>query len=445
MPLSCPGEEIAERPPADPLGVEPLKGSGPGPSCHHREQQRLTQIPFRDFHGHTQQVSSCMFCFSDTRFLTSSFDETAVLWDVSTGAHISVFGLHSAPVTECCVSPDNERLFTCSWDKSLKCWDVETGKVLWAVVHCRPLTCCDISPDGKHVVCGSDIDNAVYVKAAESGSSVLSLKDQHRSTVTRCRFSPDGQRVASTSCDRTARIWDMLANRNTMALERHSNVVSDCCFTQLGNTLLTASWDRMLLIWDISVGQFRLQGPQRLVGGHDGCISSCVMSRDAKLIVAGSYDRTVSLWDTTGLYRKLALKDHNDWVMDVAISADNKRVLSACKDSTVRLWNIESLDQIPAVKSQQKLYGGKVTQNHTNRSAYLPIPPIEHVTLVFSSQLQPSCSHDSVTATASYLTIVHCVWEASLHVPTGCGLTDPLHVLPTAWDICTPHQHLCDP
>ncbi|XP_072135318.1 uncharacterized protein [Mobula birostris] len=260
------------------------------------------------------------------------------------------------------MSPDNERLFTCSWDKSLKCWDVETGKVLWAVVHCRPLTCCDISCDGKHVVCGSDIDNAVYVRAAESGSSVLSLKDQHRSTVTRCRFSPDGQRIASTSCDRTARIWDMLANRNTMALERHSNVVSDCCFTPLGSTLLTASWDRMLLIWDVSVGQFRLQGPQRLVGGHDGCISSCTMSRDANLIVAGSYDRTVSLWDSTGLYRKLALKDHNDWVMDVAISADNKRVLSACKDSTVRLWNIESLDQIPAVKSQRKLYGGKVTQ-----------------------------------------------------------------------------------
>ncbi|XP_072135320.1 uncharacterized protein [Mobula birostris] len=237
------------------------------------------------------------------------------------------------------MSPDNERLFTCSWDKSLKCWDVETGKVLWAVVHCRPLTCCDISCDGKHVVCGSDIDNAVYVRAAESGSSVLSLKDQHRSTVTRCRFSPDGQRIASTSCDRTARIWDMLANRNTMALERHSNVVSDCCFTPLGSTLLTASWDRMLLIWDVSVGQFRLQGPQRLVGGHDGCISSCTMSRDANLIVAGSYDRTVSLWDSTGLYRKLALKD-----------------------STVRLWNIESLDQIPAVKSQRKLYGGKVTQ-----------------------------------------------------------------------------------
>ncbi|XP_051884031.1 WD repeat-containing protein 88-like isoform X2 [Pristis pectinata] len=321
MPLGCPREDDPQ-PPGDPLAAEPAESGGPAGS---REQQSLTQ-------------------------------------DVSTGAHISVFGLHTAPVTECCLSPDNQRLFTSSWDKSLKAWDVETRKVLWAVVHCRPLTCCDVSFDGKHVVCGSDIDNTVHIREAESGTTVLSLRDQHSSTVTRCRFSPDGQRVASTSCDCTARIWDVLAHRTTLSLQRHSNVVSDCCFTQPGNTLCTASWDRTLLIWDVSAGQFRSRGPLRLAGGHEGCISSCAVSKDANLIVAGSYDQTISIWDTTGLYRKLVLKDHHDWVTDVAISADNKWVLSACKDSTVRLWNIERLDHIPAVKSQRKLYGEKFTQ-----------------------------------------------------------------------------------
>ncbi|XP_032891489.1 WD repeat-containing protein 88 [Amblyraja radiata] len=362
MPLLCPQEEAPAPLPDNPLALEPPSlGDGLVVESE-RGRQRLTKIPYQVYLGHTSQVSCCNFCFDDTRFITSSFDESVILWDVATRSQVCDYRLHTAPVTECCLSPDNQRLFTSSWDKSLKAWDVETGKVLWAVVHHRPLTCCDISFDGRHVVCGSDINNAVYIRASDSGYPIASLQEQHGSTVTRCRFSPDGQRVASTSCDRTARIWDMLTRRTTITLQRHGNVVSDCCFTQQGNALCTSSWDRTLLIWDVSVGQFRSQGPLKLAGGHRGCVSSCTFSRDANLIVAGSYDHSVSIWDTAGLYTKLVLKDHNDWVTDVDISADNARVLSACKDSTVLLWNIERLDQIPAVQSQRKLGGENVVQ-----------------------------------------------------------------------------------
>uniref|UniRef100_UPI00398EE7AE WD repeat-containing protein 88-like n=1 Tax=Pristiophorus japonicus TaxID=55135 RepID=UPI00398EE7AE len=216
--LTCP--PVPAEPPPDcgnPLDTtEPEKETEESPWGH----QRLAQIPFRVVTGHSNQVTCCKFCFNDTRFITCSFDETAILWDLSSGASVSVFGLHSAPLTECCLSPDNRRLFTSSWDKSVKAWDIETGRVLWSVVHHRPLTCCDVSVDGKYVVCGSDIDNGLHICEAESGESVASLKDQHRSTVMRCRFHPDGQRVASVSCDGTARIWDMLAHRTTMTLKQ---------------------------------------------------------------------------------------------------------------------------------------------------------------------------------------------------------------------------------
>ncbi|XP_067905956.1 WD repeat-containing protein 88-like [Heterodontus francisci] len=326
------------------------------------EQQLQAQITFQVGTAHTDRVSCCKFCFNDCRYITCSFDGSAILWDLLSGATVSVFGIHSTPLTECCISPDNRRLFTSSWDKSLKAWDIETGKVLWSVVHSRPLTCCDVSFDGKYVVCGSDIDNGVYIKASESGEPVTCLQDQHHSTVTSCRFNPDGQHVASVSCDKTARIWDMLVHRTTMTLKKHRNVVSDCCFSQMGNVLCTASWDRTLLVWDISLGGFRSRGPLSLVDGHEGCISSCALSKDATLIVAGSYDQTISIWDTAGLYRKLVLKDHKDWVMDVAISSDNKWILSACKDSTVRVWNIERMEQIPAVKAEWREHGEKVVQ-----------------------------------------------------------------------------------
>ncbi|XP_043562428.1 WD repeat-containing protein 88-like isoform X2 [Chiloscyllium plagiosum] len=301
--------------------------------------QSLAQIPFRVMTAHTNQASCCKFCFSDSRFLTCSFDGRVILWDLLGGTTISEFRLQSTPLTECCISYDNQRIFTTSWDKSLKAWDVETGKVLWSVVHTRPLTCCDVSLDGKYIVTGSDIDNAVYVRATESGESIANLQEQHRSTVTSCCFHPDGQRLASTSCDGTARIWDMSVKRTTMTLRKHRNVVSDCCFNQTGSVLCTASWDRSLLVWDITVGNFRSRGPQSLSDGHHGCISSCMISNDATLIVAGSYDQTISIWDTAGLYRKLVLKD-----------------------STVRLWDIEKIEQIPVVKAAWREHGERVVK-----------------------------------------------------------------------------------
>ncbi|XP_078066569.1 WD repeat-containing protein 88-like [Mustelus asterias] len=369
--------------------------TGPGKVPLGPSPWRLAQIPFRVVTAHTDRVSCCKFCFNDCRFLTCSFDGRVILWDLLTGTSVSEFGFQPAPLIECCITPDNQRLFTSSWDKSLKAWDVETGKVLWSVAHNRPLTCCDVSFDGKCVATGSDIENAVYIRDSETGASIANLQDQHLSTVTSCCFNPNGQHVASTSCDRTARIWDMSVHRTTMTLKKHRNVVSDCCFNQMGNVLCTASWDKTMLVWDVAVGEFRSQGPRSLTDAHKGCISSCAMSKDSSLIVAGSYDQTISVWDTAGLYLKLVLKDHKDWVMDVAISSDNKWILSACKDSTVRLWDIEKMEQVPAVKAERRIHGAKVLQcTHCEKPfSSWHDDDSEFLTLCVFCRLSPSPSH----------------------------------------------------
>eukprot|EP00063_Salmo_salar_P053472 XP_014028307.1 PREDICTED: WD repeat-containing protein 88-like isoform X1 [Salmo salar] len=44
------------------------------------EHQELAQIPIKVLRGHTDAVTSCHFCFDDTKVLTSSHDKTATLW-----------------------------------------------------------------------------------------------------------------------------------------------------------------------------------------------------------------------------------------------------------------------------------------------------------------------------------------------------------------------------
>ncbi|CAK6984133.1 WD repeat-containing protein 88-like [Scomber scombrus] len=238
------------------------------------------------------------------------------------------------------------------------CWDVETGQTLWTSRQNGLLTSCSVSADGRLVVCASDPQNGVNVSDAASGQTLHHVSGQHRSTITRCRFDPQSQRVVTASADRSVKLLDLLTLKTTVTIDsNHGNVISDCCFTNDGRFLCTASWDKTLKLWDLQTGAFRSHGGTTLQRGHEGSVSSCCFSTDANLLVSGSYDRTVALWDMSTLCQSLILKGHTDWVTDVSISADRKLLCSASKDGTVRLWNIENMEEIPGVMEKRRTEG----------------------------------------------------------------------------------------
>ncbi|XP_028258015.1 WD repeat-containing protein 88-like [Parambassis ranga] len=342
----------------DPLSVEESAG-GEGEereesgAAGHRSWE--PQIPVKLLRGHSDAVTAARLCCEDRCVLSCSADCTAALWDVASGRRLRTFeGVHSKPISECAQIPHGHRMVTVSWDKKMAAWDLETGHTLWTAPQPGLLTSCSASSDGRFVVCASDPQNGVYVCDAASGQTLQRVTELHRSTVTRCRFDPQSQRVAMASADRSVKVWDLQAQKTTVSVDsNHSNVVSDCCFTTNGHFLCTASWDKTLKLWDLQAGGFRSHGGTPLQRGHDGSVSSCCFSADANLLASGSYDRTVALWDMSSLCQTLILKGHSDWVTDVSLSADRKLVASSSKDRTVRLWDIRNMEDVPEVMQKR--------------------------------------------------------------------------------------------
>ncbi|KAL0977977.1 hypothetical protein UPYG_G00164230 [Umbra pygmaea] len=142
------------------------------------EHQPLAQIPIKVLRGHTGAVTSCHFCFSDTRVLTGSQDKTARLWDTESGATLLAFeGGHALTISECVLVPDKNRLITASWDKRIHAWDLETGKILWTAVQDGLVTSCDISGDGRYVVSSSYPENIMYLNSADTGERIFQIRD----------------------------------------------------------------------------------------------------------------------------------------------------------------------------------------------------------------------------------------------------------------------------
>uniref|UniRef100_A0ACB8EA35 Uncharacterized protein n=1 Tax=Sphaerodactylus townsendi TaxID=933632 RepID=A0ACB8EA35_9SAUR len=226
------------------------------------------------------------------------------------------------------------------------------GLPQWSVEQDNVLTSCDVSHDGKYIVCGSDIENAICLVDAENAEQVAYVREHHRSTVRRCRFDPYNQRIATVSSDMSIKFWDILAQSTTITVEKaHTNAISDCCFSLDGHYLCTAGWDEVLKLWDVRTGEFRSHGPIVLEQGHLGIIGCCIFSKDASLLVSGGFDKTVVVWDSTQAYKKISLKvlycvsfhcakmelnfdfeeGHDHWVTDVAISSNKKLIVTSSK------------------------------------------------------------------------------------------------------------------
>ncbi|KAM4602437.1 WD repeat-containing protein 88-like [Polymixia lowei] len=308
-----------------------------------------------------------------------------MLWNAERCAALRVFdGVHMSAVSECVLVPGKNSMVSVSWDKTMVCWDLETGQTLWTSSCAGLLTSCSTSCDGRLVVCSADMENALYVTEATSGETIHHVRDHHKSTITRCRFDPQGQHVASVSADRTIKLWDLVALKTTMCISsNHNNVISSCCFTGDGRLLCTSSWDKSLQLWDLLSGSFRSRGGVALHRGHAGSVSACSFSGDGELLVSGSYDKTVALWDMSTLSHTLILKGHNDWVTDVSISADKKWVASASKDGTMRLWNTENVEEIP--EAVEKRRGGMGIHKCEQCGKAFSVPRLE------TSQLVSKC------------------------------------------------------
>ncbi len=224
------------------------------------------------------------------------------------------------------------------------------------------------SPNGQRIASASSDKTVRIWDAAAAGTPILTLNPGYE--VYCAAFSPDGKRLAtagghSDNDDQKHRpgevqLWDVATGKEILRLPNtaHAQVVFRAAFSPDGTRLATASADHTVKVWDAATGKDLLT-----LQGHTTTVYDVGFSPDGKRLVSAAgnfFARTtggeVKVWDLAGGKELLMLKSHGGSVYSAVFSPDGKRLATAGGDHTVRLWDAATGKELATLRG----YSGQV-------------------------------------------------------------------------------------
>ncbi|XP_055595019.1 POC1 centriolar protein homolog isoform X2 [Uranotaenia lowii] len=164
-------------------------------------------VLLRHLKGHRGKVTGISFNPDGTRFVTSSSDSTAIVWNVNEQVRCMRFEAHSDIVNDICWSPDGRIVASASKDRTVKIWIPSlVGNCDDFRAHTSNIRSVHFNSNGKKLVTASD-DKSVKLWRISRKHFVSSFTG-HTNWVRCARFSPDDKLIASCGDDKALKLFD---------------------------------------------------------------------------------------------------------------------------------------------------------------------------------------------------------------------------------------------
>ncbi len=290
--------------------------------------------------GHEKIVYSGAFSHDGSRIVTTSADNTARIWNASTGKEIVIF--HGTDLAfKATFNQDGTRVLTIGFNHpDATIWDATTGLVT-AVL--KNVSDASFSKDGLQIVTVSSVqdDYVVSVWNSLSGKKIQELHG-HSDTVLSASFNPDGSQIATASGDNTARVW-YVATGQIIATLQHQDVVNYVAFSSDGSRVLTKELDRTVHVWNVDTGK------EIIVLRNNDFASVEFSPNGSRLITRSDHDKAARIWDAWTGKEIAVLSGHENIVNQASFAADGSRIVTRSAN-TVRVWSGSIGDPVSEIR-----------------------------------------------------------------------------------------------
>lgn len=202
-------------------------------------------------------------------------------------------------------------------------------------------------------------DDSGQLLAISTQSGLVTVRDlgpltavRHAGAVTDLAFSPDGLQLASSSRDRTTRVWDIATSSQLKEFD-HGELVESVEFSPDGQWLAAGDRGGMAPVWATEDFAERLRlahiGEVVMFGVH-----ALAISPDSSVLATGGSDGRARLWAIDYGLPRQAL-ENGATILSIAFSPDGKQ-LATGDTSKVRIWDVDSLSQLQEFPHQCNVF-----------------------------------------------------------------------------------------
>ncbi|KAI8947768.1 hypothetical protein F4801DRAFT_559580 [Xylaria longipes] len=256
--------------------------------------------------------------FANGKTLAAGGDDGKItLWDISSSRVLHTFVDTGAPVSCIDISKDSSLLIAGSEDHIVRVWDCQS-KERGAEIRLRScVNSLSVSQDQKIVAVGTadgvtllDFPGCALIRD-------IGGDDAHDDLVRSLAFSPADRRLATSSLDKTVKIWDISPTGQANCLrtfEGHENIVTSVCWSSNGRWIISGSKDQSVRVWDAESGS-----AYAVIRGHSNSVLSITSATEKCLFVTTGADLgrfciwSYSLRDTTQITSTREPADNQPW------------------------------------------------------------------------------------------------------------------------------------
>ncbi|MGN6386077.1 MAG: protein kinase domain-containing protein [Verrucomicrobiota bacterium] len=294
---------------------------------------------------HAQLCYSGLFVRNEKALITTSYDRSAVCWDLKTGEQIGQTMEHNAGVLSVAESPNGKIIATAALDRTVRLWNgsnYSPRKENHILYHPEPVAyAMFISDTQLFTHCEDGTSYLWEIPEINFDSEILSeylpIPNKRKIESANVTLNAKGSRVFG-SIDSTPFEVKMSAPVETIAINpSHTRVAVGTSDEDFGHH---------------SVVLFKNTGDDTNIRlPHSDGITFVTFSHDGEKIVTCSEDFSARIWDTSGKPLSPPLR-HKDQVRWAAFNADDTWVATVSWDLMLNIWDSENgLPLTPPIKT----------------------------------------------------------------------------------------------